>query len=175
MEVFLSAMVGLTGAVAVAALGLALVTMRRLRLLQEQIGPLGPVDDLPEPGTPVPEFLVEASDGSPVSNADLAGSDTLVLFVDGGCPTCFDAVTAVRALPGDGAPRPIAVVIGEPAEVAGLVSELEPMARVVLEPAHNGLPARFGVRGFPAALVVGDGVVRMASHWLDQIELGVRA
>jgi DNA-binding SARP family transcriptional activator len=89
--------------------------------------------------------------------------------------TCFDAVTALRERPSDGQPRPIAVVIGQPAEVAGLVADLEPLARVVRETAHNGLPARFGVRGFPAVLMAGGGVVRTASHWFDQVELGVRA
>jgi redoxin len=175
MEQFLSAMVGLTGAIAVAAFCLAMVAIRRLRLLQEQITLMGTVDDLPLPGDPVPEFVAEATDGGLVSNSDLAGPDVLVLFLTGSCPTCFDAVSMLRELPATARPRPIAVVIGQPADVAGLVADLEPLARVVVETAHNGLPARFAVRGFPAALVVGDGVVRAATHFIDQIELGVRA
>ncbi|HET6214718.1 MAG TPA: hypothetical protein VFE14_17765 [Micromonosporaceae bacterium] len=173
---FLSAAVILIGAVAVAALGLALLAVRRLRLLQEQIALLGTSDfDLPVTGEPMPEFEAVTTDGGRVSTADLAGPDVLVLFVDGTCPSCFDAVSTLRELRRYGDPRPIAVVIGQPAERAALVAELEPLARVVEEVSYTGLPARFGVRGFPAALIVGDGVVRAASHRLDQLDLGVRA
>jgi hypothetical protein len=169
----LSALVVLAGAVAVAALVLALVALRRLRSLQHQWGLMAMVDDLPMPGEPVPEFVADTTGGGQVGTADLAGEDVLVLFLDGSCPSCFDAVPMLRERPPSGGPRPIAVVIGQPAERAPMVAELATLARVVEEDTHGGLAARFGVRGFPAALVVGGGQVRMASHQLDQVELGV--
>lgn len=169
---FLAAAVVLVGAVAVAALALALVAIRRLGRLQ---GHLNAADlDLPLPGERVPDFVATTTDGGRVGTADLAGPDVLVLFVDGTCPSCFDAVSTLESWRLTD-PRPIAVVIGTPDERVGLVAELEPLARVVEELSYTGLAAQFGVRGFPTALVIRDGVVRAASHRVDQIDVGVRA
>lgn len=104
------------------------------------------------PGDPVPaDFVADTVDGGMVSTADLTGPDVLVLFVDGSCTTCFDAVGLLKERHAAGADtvRPIAVVIGQPEERTPLVAELAPIARVVEETSHTALPSRFGVRGFP--------------------------
>ena len=177
MTGLLWAAVALIGVVALVALVVSLAVARRLRELQQRFGPIESFDDLPAPGTAVPDFVATTVDGGTVSAADLAGPDVVVLFVDGSCATCFDIVTELRARPAptSEATRPIAVVIGQPDERGALVAELTPLARVVEESSYVGLPARFGVRGFPTALVAGGGVVRAASHRLDQIDLGISA
>jgi hypothetical protein len=168
------------------SLGLAFTTFcvvlglaRRVRLLAERVAALGPPPglDLPESGTAVPDFVVPTTDGGEVRTDDLAGGDVLVLFLTADCRSCLDEAARLREQAGDGGVglRPIAVVIGEPDERAGLVSQLEPVARVVEETHHTGLAARFGVNGFPAIMVVGGGVIRSAGHRIDDVRLGIPA
>jgi hypothetical protein len=163
-----------TAAVAAAALGLALALARRVRLLQDRLDQGVLVEaDLPVPGEPVPDFDATTVDGVRLGAQDLAGPDVLLLFLTASCESCREEVDRLRAEPPAAAEaRPIAVVMGRPEERAELVRDLLPLARVVEQTDYAGLAARFGVRGFPAMLVVGDGVVRRAGHLLSEVRVG---
>jgi hypothetical protein len=168
--------VALTATVAVGAMVLALLLARRLRLLQERVEQLmAPFEaDLPELGSPVPEFVVATSVGGQVSTEDLAGPDVLLLFLTVSCSACQNLLASLpravaNTLRGQ---QPIAVVVGEPVERAPLVTELEGLAQVVEQSYNDGLARRFGVRGFPAVLVAGGGTIRQAAHDLDEVRIG---
>lgn len=167
----------MTAAVAVAAFGLALALARRVRQLQDRLDQGVLIEpDLPPPGEPVPDFVATTIDGVRLTADDLAGPDVLVLFLTASCESCREEVDRLREQPPVASePRPIAVVMGEPDERAQLVRALVPLARVVEQAGYAGLAARFGVRGFPAVLVAGEGVVRRAGHLLSELEVGTPA
>jgi hypothetical protein len=171
---------GLTAAVAVAALGLALGLSARLRELHEQLSQVRAHahDDgmMPLPGTPVPAFEATTSAGTSVSSEDLRVDDTLVLFLSTDCEACQDVITGISR-PGftmpAGSRRPLVVLIGPAGDRAAELPRIEPVAQVVEDDDHAGLAARFGVRVFPAALLVRDGVVHRVANDLDEIMVGV--
>jgi hypothetical protein len=104
---------------------------------------------LPRGETPA-DFAVSTVTGDPLTRADLSGQ--LVGFFAAGCPACTERLPefASRAA----TRRTIAVLVGEPDELAGLVAELAGVARVVIQDLHGPLPTSFGVKGFPALALV---------------------
>jgi hypothetical protein len=171
---------GLTAAVAVAALVLALGLSARLREVSEQLSRVGTHahDDgmMPLPGTPVPAFEATTSEGTSVSSEDLRVDDGLVLFLSTDCESCQEVMTEISR-PGFTLPatsrRPLVVLIGPAGDRAAELPRIEPVAQVVEDDDHAGLAARFGVRVFPAVLLVRDGVVHQAANDLDEVMAGV--
>jgi thiol-disulfide isomerase/thioredoxin len=170
------AAIGLTASIAVAGMTLTLALGRRLHEVQEQLRAIGlPWDSaLPGPGTPVPDFAVAAADGVTLSTADLAGADTFVAFLSSACQSCRDELPRLREVLAR-YPVPIAVVVGSPVERAEMATGLPSVAHVVMEDDADdrGLAARFGIRHFPAFLLVGEGVVRSAGHSVEEVLVGV--
>lgn len=189
---------GLTLVVAVVAaiagiggLALALVLARRYRELREALvasgalraagpGAPGRLPDevwVPEVGSPVPAGLnVTTADGSPLASADFAGADVVVAFLMSSCTTCRTALPQLRealaALPPT-APRPVAVLTGAPDDWPDYRAELDGLARIVQDSGQSkgGIAWQFGVRSYPAVLVVGGGVVRRAGKTASDVAL----
>jgi hypothetical protein len=179
----------LAGALALAALLLGLVLARRYRELRTALlaagvlrdrprpGPPPPGSWLPAPGTPVPvDVSAVCTDGSVLSEEYFAGPDVVVVFLSARCAPCRAALPALRQVfagVAPAGPRPVVVLIGPPSECADYEAQLAPPARVVLdgEAKTGGLTPRFGVRGYPAVLVVGRGVVRKAGMTVRDVEL----
>ncbi len=170
---------GLTAAVAVAALVLALGLSARLRELSEQLSRVGThAHDsmMPIPGTPVPTFQATTSAGTSVSSEDLQVDDGLVLFLSTDCESCQEVMTEISR-PGFTLPatsrRPLVVLIGPAGDRAAELPRIEPVAQVVEDDDHTGLAARFGVQVFPAVLLVRDGVITQGANDLNEIMAGV--
>jgi peroxiredoxin len=105
------------------------------------------------PGTQAPEFTTTTVSGVARSLGDLTGARSVVGFFAAACPPCHEQVPAfaayARSFPG-GAAQVLAVVAGgDDSETAKLVSELDGLASVVLEPAQGPMQVAFGVLGFP--------------------------
>lgn len=163
----------LASAVAIANLILTLLLTRRVLVLQRQVNGMLNVDgDLPPAGTAVPELSVVAADGRPVTGADLRGGETMLAFLTATCDLCWEEMPHVREAAS--LTPTVAVVIGAPPDRARYVEALAPVARVV-EQDDPSLAARFHVRGFPAFLVVSDGVIRQSTHEVAELRHRVPA
>ncbi|MFB7911015.1 TlpA family protein disulfide reductase [Kitasatospora sp. NPDC056076] len=133
-----------------------------------RVGVSMPENRLPD-GTPVPEFRAVSETDGEVTRADLAGAPAVVGFFSGSCGPCLeqapDFVKAVTGFPG-GRGQVLAVVKGSGPVVAELRTLLEPVARVVVEPAgaQPGSTAEaFGIVRWPSYVdVSADG--RITNH-----------
>ncbi|MEV7006957.1 TlpA disulfide reductase family protein [Streptosporangium sp. NPDC051022] len=118
-----------------------------------------PLPVLP-PGAAPEEFTATGLDGEPVGARDVR----LVGFFTPHCSLCHERMPGFLEYAERGGMRRedvLAVLIGERDEVAGLVAELRPVARVVVEEADGPVYRAFAVRGLPAMyLLDGRGVVR---------------
>jgi hypothetical protein len=167
-----------TGVLAVAAICLGLLLARRFRELRAALLAAGVLRErrarprppqgrwLPAPDTPVPADVVAVcTDGSVLSREEFLGPDVVIAFLAASCPPCTAALPGLRtALAGISTPRPVVVLIGPPADCADYEVLLSPLARVVQDgdAKTGGLAPLFGVRSYPAVLIVGGGVVRKA-------------
>ncbi|MGW6918021.1 TlpA family protein disulfide reductase [Kitasatospora sp. NPDC054939] len=107
-------------------------------------------------GSPVPQFTGRTHSGEIVSGRDLTGGRAVAGFFSTTCKPCRDqAPVFARALadyPG-GRERVLAVVKGEGAVADELRAVLEPVARVVVEPAAGGpgtAAEAFGIVRWPS-------------------------
>ncbi|MFF5227959.1 TlpA family protein disulfide reductase [Dactylosporangium sp. NPDC000521] len=136
--------------------------VRRLRAYENRLG------DLAEPppvstatvGEPVADFSASTVDGRRVDRSSLTGQ-TLIGFFSPDCPACHERLGDFRAAaarhPGD----VLAVVVddgGDPAPVVGALTGAGGVA-VILEDPEGPVAGAFGVRGFPAFVLVRDGGV----------------
>jgi hypothetical protein len=163
-----------TTGIALAALALALACARRLRELTDRLAaaPAAGHDPyLPTVGAPVPAFFAPTTAGGIIVADDLAGPDTLVLFVTADCESCLELIDRVTAAPGRlaGFHRVVAVLIGPAEQRAAQSGRLAAVADVVEDDEPAGLAARFGVRSFPTVVLAGGGVIRAAANELDDI------
>jgi hypothetical protein len=175
----------------IGALVLALLLARRYRELRDALlasgtvrtpgaAPLGRVPGelwIPDPGFPVPADLsVPTTDGPPVLGADFAGDDVVLAFLTSQCTSCRASLAELRdgfaALPAT-APRPVVVLSGSPVEWPEYRRELAGLARIVQDGDERtgGVATLFGVRSYPAVLVVGGGVVRRAGMTASDVAL----
>jgi peroxiredoxin Q/BCP len=63
-------------------------------------------------GSKAPEFTLPAAGGGEVSLRDFAGREVLLVFVQGGCGPCHQAVPALNKVRGAGAPNVMAIFNG---------------------------------------------------------------
>jgi hypothetical protein len=161
------AALALTAAVAVASLLLSLALARRMRQLAALVGDPGAAFELPQPGEPVPAVEMTTTSGAAIDIS--ARGEVLLAFLSTDCDACRSLASSLTA---EEDPGRIAIVIGPPAERSAMVAELEPVMPVVEQADHTGLAASFGVRAFPAVLLVGDGTVKAAGHQLGDIRVG---
>ena len=173
---------------ALVSLLLSLALARRLRELRAALlagGTLrssapGRLPDeiwVPDAGAPVPADLdMTTTDGTRLTAADFAGADVLVTFLMSSCTSCRGSLPALReacaALPPT-AHRPVAVLSGAPDDWPEYRRELDDVVRVVLDTGQRkgGFAWQFGVRSYPAVLVVGGGVVRSAGKTAADVAL----
>jgi hypothetical protein len=190
-------MIAMTLAVVAAIAGisglvLALLLARRYRELRDALlatgtvrtsgaaPPLGRVPGelwIPDPGFPVPaDLAVPTTDGPPLVGADFAGDDVVLAFLTSQCTSCRASLGQLRdgfaALPVT-APRPVVVLSGSPDEWPEYRRELAGLARIVQDgdERKGGVATLFGVRSYPAVLVVGGGVVRRAGMTASDVTL----
>ncbi|MFC7549386.1 TlpA family protein disulfide reductase [Plantactinospora sp. GCM10030261] len=128
--------------------------------------------DLVRPvGSPVGEFATTTVDGDPVSRESV-GAATLFGFFSVQCPACRERKPDFLA----GAPRyaaagwnVLAVVVGDPAESADLVTELRSAGAVLTEEMGGSVGRAFALTGFPAFVLVRDGRIAASSFDFHQL------
>lgn len=110
-------------------------------------------------GETIGAFAVTARDGTPIA-PELLAAPAIVGFFSPGCGPCKERlpefVARVRRAP---AGHALAVVVGkeDDSEAEAMVSRLSEVALVVTETPGGAVAKAFGVRGFPAFALVGDG------------------
>jgi hypothetical protein len=173
---FLVAAVVLVGLLAAANLLFTVGVVRRLReqtreLAELRSGRIAGGDVALTVGTPVGEFAATSVDGHPVTLAGL-GDRPMVGFFSMACSACVERLPAFLAFaaarPG-GRDRLLAVVVGQADAAASLVRQLEPVATVVVEPERGPIQQAFEVTGFPAFVLVRDGVAQASGYDLTPV------
>ncbi|MDG6106785.1 hypothetical protein Daura_29480 [Dactylosporangium aurantiacum] len=135
--------------------------VRRLRAYENRLG------DLAEPppvatvriGEPVADFVASTVDGQAVGRDSITGR-TLVGFFSPDCPACHERLgdfrTAAVGHPGD----VLAVVVDDGGDTGPVVGAFAGTGvAVVVEDPEGPVARAFGVRGFPAFVLVRDGGV----------------
>jgi hypothetical protein len=157
--------------VALAAFALVLVLARRLRAVTERVNMFLPASAgaLPLPGTPVPEFDAVSVDGEHVDRSSFAGVDRVFAALSTGCGACDEQLRALAESGPGLVPRPVALVIGPPAERSAVVAQLNGDAVVIEEPVHGPVAAAFELSDFPTMLLIRDGYIQRAEHRLADV------
>jgi thiol-disulfide isomerase/thioredoxin len=123
-------------------------------------------------GSVVGEFSIATADGEVIARDSLDGG-TVVGFFSPGCGPCEELLPRFveYAVSEGGRRRVVAVLAASDAEAGEMVSQLAPVARVVVEGAFGGpVSTAFGVRGYPALCVVaGDGTVVAGGSTMDAL------
>ena len=148
---------------------LTLGVVRRLRDHSERLATLqAPPDEtaIAAQGDHITPFEASTVDGETISVADLA-EPTLVAFFSPDCPACVQQlpkfVDYAHTFPGG--PARTLIVITSRSGGAKYHAELTGLGRIVTEPELTGdVQKAFSTRGYPAFLVVVDGVVAQSSH-----------
>ncbi|WP_416900705.1 TlpA disulfide reductase family protein [Micromonospora echinospora] len=178
---YLAAAAVLVGLIATVNLLLTIGVVRRLREhttelaeLRSRSGTGGGVSGMPVAlpiDARVGEFTATTVDERSVRLAEL-GERPLVGFFSPGCQPCKDRLpgflkyAATRA---GGRENVLAVVAGTPQETAETVEQLRRVATVVVEPDQGPVQKAFGVKGFPAFLLVEKGVVAASDFELGTV------
>jgi hypothetical protein len=161
MIAFLIALAVSGTTVTVLNLVLTVGVIRRLRQHTEQLADLSamgaPVDIMIGAGERVDPFAAATTDGEPVSRELLSGQ-TLVGVLSPDCGACKerlpDFVSRAEAFPG-GRGQVLAVLAGDVEQVEPYRERLEPVARVVIEPAMGGpISTALRIQGFPSFAVL---------------------
>ncbi len=113
-------------------------------------------------GDPAPEFLLQDTDGEPVSMIDLSGRATLLLFWSPSCPYCTEMSDQIRRWeedPPPGAPRLVFVSSGDLEQVK---KDSESFESLFLHDDGFQLGSMLGTKSTPSALLI-DSEGRIAS------------
>jgi hypothetical protein len=173
---YLTAATALVGLMAALNLLFTVGVVRRLRehtaeLAALRSGGAGGGEVALAAGSPVGDLDATGVDGAPVSLGSL-GDRPLVGFFSPRCEPCRERLPAFVA---HAAARPrgrrgvLAVVVGTPNETADVVRELSPVATVVVEPDQGPIQRAFAVTGFPAFVLVEDGIVAASAYDLTPV------
>jgi hypothetical protein len=165
----LTVAVAFVGVLCLLDLVLTLGVVRRLRDHSERLAALqAPPDEtaIAGQGDHIAPFTASTVDDETVSAADLV-EPTLVAFFSPDCPACEQQlpkfVTYARAFPGG--PGRTLIVITSRTGGAKYHTALAGLGRIVTEAELTGdVQKAFSTRGYPAFLVVVDGVVAQSSH-----------
>jgi thiol-disulfide isomerase/thioredoxin len=120
----------------------------------------------PRAGDPVAGFTGTTTEGEPVSRDSVIGA--VVAFLSPNCKPCKaslpDLLRVAEAEP------VVAVVVGDPADMADMVEKLSPVARVVTEEPFGPVSTAFAVRSFPTFGKVGpDGTLAAAGLHVTRV------
>lgn len=147
---------------------LLLGVVRRLRSMSTSDSAMEP--GLPSPGDRIGAFTETALDGDVITEERLGEGRTLVVFLSPNCRPCQLAATELASQ--DALPPTIVFVHTEPddpkfAELRGKLAHLGPIAVVS---GHSAAARAFGgIAGYPASVLVADGVVVAASMDLAEV------
>jgi len=156
---FLVAAVVLVGALCALDLILTVGVIRRLREHSDLIADIGGLGDAPvmAVGEEIPGFSASTVNGTELSHKSLT-EETLVAFFSPTCEPCKKKMPSfveyARAAERRGG-RVVAAVVGDTELAEAFVSELAPVADVVVEEnTEGGISAAFKVSAFPTLLRV---------------------
>lgn len=153
---------------------LLLGVVRRLREHETRIAGIAEGGAEPEIMAPVGhrvgDFTAETVDGRQVDRATL-GMPALVGFFSPACDVCHERVPDFRKAAEEHLGSVLAVVIRDGKDPAELVADLDGAASVVLDEPDGPVAAAFGVRGFPAFALVGEGGVVQARGYELPLEV----
>lgn len=170
------AAIAIVGVIGLLNLLLTMAVIRRLREHTDLISRSGQQfpeqgDITRQAGARVDDFRVTTVDDRPVTRDGLRDG-MLVAFFSPRCPSCEEQKPAfleyAAGMPG-GRDDVVAVVLGSPEEVAGLVSQLQGVAQIVVEANVDGeMSSAFDLRGYPAFCLMGqDGVIAVTGFRVD--------
>jgi hypothetical protein len=166
-----------TGALLVAVVFLAIVTLgnvlllfaviRRLRYLQELVAPAVP---LPAVGTTVERFHVETVDGASFNESTLADGPVLVAILSNTCPTCQGLASQLASM-NPPSRAPLVLVVADPLhESLTLLQTLAEAGQIaVIGRDHPAMGALGGIAAFPTVLVVAQGKIVSSSTRLNEV------
>ncbi|GAA0572426.1 hypothetical protein GCM10010172_66220 [Paractinoplanes ferrugineus] len=145
----------LIGAITILNLVLILAVIRRLRDLSA-----GPVEATAPDILPAVGFAV----GSLPQAGGLARGRRTVIMITPTCPPCQKLLGVLESGADDYARDGLVCVVGEPAELAPVAARLPGYRTISVR--EDVAESVFGVTGFPAVLVLDDGVVTRVGHEL---------
>ena len=159
---YLTAAAVFAGILSALNLILTLGVIRRLREHSELFSAIrsrpGPPAG-PTVGAEIGAFHASTVDGEELT-AERVTDETLVAFFSPGCRPCNEKlpqfVSYARTIPG-GRDRVLVTVVGDHQEAGPFVTDLSPVARVVVEDVDGPLGRAFGVVSYPMALWVAPG------------------
>jgi thiol-disulfide isomerase/thioredoxin len=162
MSIFVAAII-VVGALCLFDLLLTFGVIRRLRAQSDQLTSLlgdQTIADLTVPvGHTADDFAGTTITGASVTREWLRNT-TLVGFFSADCSSCQSQLPLFVRYAVDFAGPVLAVTAGRPDRTASMVADLSVAATVVDEGIDGPIASAFGVRGFPAILLVdGDGRV----------------
>lgn len=165
----------LVGLLSVLNLILALGIIKRLREHTELLSRRAGSPTEVTVGEQVGAFSTTTVDGEALSHESWVAG-TLVGFFSPNCEPCRDKlpefVRYARSV-SEGPESVLAVVIGDLEEAAGFVTDLAPVAKVVVEDSHNApVSAAFKVSAYPTMLVVAPGDEGRLVVEQDRVDLG---
>lgn len=117
-------------------------------------------------------FTATSTDGTEMS-LDSMIDGAIVAFMSPHCKPCVSKLPSfiehASAMP-DGKDRVTVVLVGEEVEATPMATQLESVARVVIEPFDGRLATAFAVTALPVIFVLtGDGRVAAISYEIDQL------
>jgi len=120
-----------------------------------------------EPGVPVPKFQVATVEGATVTDADLRGKTSIVLFIRRGCPACAPLIDQLKG--GEAAKLGIQLVVA--AEEESLAEELASAEAVtaIAQP-DRSLANAFQTNATPHAFAVATSGVVAESGFPNSVE-----
>ena len=161
----LAVAVGLLAVLTALNLFILLGVVRRLRTMPASTGATPPPDVLPPAGTRIGPFNLTAVDGRTVTEADLATGTSLVVLLSPSCSPCQDTAHKL-ASQRDILPASTFVLIrtelDEP-DLDAMLATLEGVGTVATFHGGDGIQEAFTSRGYPAGILVRDGVVEASS------------
>jgi hypothetical protein len=120
-----------------------------------------------EPGTPVPKFEVATVEGATLTDADLRGKASIVLFIRRGCPACAQLIDQLK----DGEAAKLGIPLVVAAEEESLAEELANAEAVaVISQADRSLPKAFRSNATPHAFAVAASGVVAESGFPNSVE-----
>jgi hypothetical protein len=160
----LAVAVGLLTVLTLLNLFILLGVVRRLRTMaKDQEAASQP--DLPEIGAPVGAFAVTATDGTVITEADLASGESMVLMLSPSCKPCKETA-AKLAEDRTGLPERTYVLLRADEDEPGLADMLTLLTGVGTIARYDGtagVELAFGSKAYPTTARVADGIVVAAS------------
>jgi hypothetical protein len=161
----LAVVVGLLTVLTLLNLFVLLGVIRRLRTMAAATADPMP-EILPTIGARVGSFALTSTDGAAVTDADLAGGQSVVLLMSPSCTPCQDTATRLAEHRDELPDRTLILLRAEPddPDLDSMLATLAGVGTIATFDDAAGLEDVFGSRGYPTAMRIEDGVIAAASH-----------